>query len=105
VTGHTPDETGGRGGEQQTAATTVSIVVQIYPFLMRTGVNFRGNVQALAEQMTRYVGERMSERFTTDHGGAGLFVATVVSRADERGSWQYREGHYADTKESPKEQR
>lgn len=83
----------------ETAATTVSIVVQIEPFLMRTGVPFVGDVQALTEQMTRYVGERMSERFTVDHQDAGLFVATVVRRGDESGSWQYREGHYADAKE------
>jgi hypothetical protein len=80
--------------QDEQPSTTVSIVVQIDPFLMRTGVDFRGDVQALAEQMTRYVGERMSERFTADHQDAGLFVAVVVKRGDESGSFQYREGHY-----------
>lgn len=90
--------TANAGGDQQ-ASTTVSVVVQIDPFLMSTGVPFRGDVQALAEQMTRYVGERMSDRFTAEHQDAGLFVAVAVKRGDETGSFQYREGHYADAKE------
>ena len=74
--------------------TTVSVVVQINPFLMRTGVPFRGDVQALAEQMTRYVGEQVSNRFTAEHDDAGLLVVTLVERGAEKGSFQYREGHY-----------
>lgn len=74
--------------------TAVSVVAQIDRFLMKTGVPFSGDVQVLAEQMTRYLADNLSSQFTEQHAGAGLYVAVGVKRGDESGGYEYREGSY-----------
>lgn len=71
--------------------TKVSIAIRIEPFLMKTGVPFVGDIAALAEQITGYVAENLSQRFTADHPNAGLFVAVSVQRGEESAGHQYRE--------------
>lgn len=92
-----------RTREEIEGETSVSIIARIEPFLMTTGALFSGDVQALSEQMTRFVATNLSARFTEQHKDANLFVAVAVQRGGASGGFEYREGEYAEMKHATDE--
>lgn len=66
----------------------VSVAIIMEPL---TGRNVL-SAQVYAEQLTGYLAKNL-EAFA-DQRGADVFCAVIAERGDERGSHQYRSGHF-----------
>lgn len=73
----------------------VSMVIKMEPL---TGRNVT-SAQDYAYQLTVYLAKQL-ENFADQRGG-DVFLAVVVDRGEERGSHQYRSGHFVSPEGTP----